>query len=135
MISPSDLNPEGSLESPEPHEPQPNIISISEFSRGKWNQAKHTIILKTQVVTVNSDTVNSVAKLALLSYCLLFGQIMAEPFRVSECYFHDFRFGALPKEIQVNFLMNVLFLIQRPVQLPIGFKYSHECCVLPSQSN
>lgn len=34
MNSPSDFNPERSLESPESHQPKPNTISISEFSCG-----------------------------------------------------------------------------------------------------
>lgn len=122
MIFPSALNPEGSLESPKPHQPQPNTISIClNFHVVSETRLQHTITLKTQVVMVNSDTVNSVAKLACLSYyCLLFGQIMYEPFSVNECYFHYCRFGGLPKEIQVNFLMNILLPLQRPDSYPLG---------------
>lgn len=45
---------------------------------------------------------------------------MSELFRVSEYYFHYFRFGALPKEIQVNFLTNILFPLQRMYSYPLG---------------
>lgn len=56
MISLSALNPEESLESPKPHQPQPNTISISQFPMVNETRLQHTIMLKTQVVTGNSDS-------------------------------------------------------------------------------
>lgn len=63
MIFPSALNPEDSVESPEPHQPQPNTISISVWiftwsTKPGYNTITlNTITLKTQVVMVDSDTV------------------------------------------------------------------------------
>lgn len=97
MIFPPALNPEGSVESPEPHQPQPNTISISVCIF--VGSMKHTIMLKTQVVTVWHSKLSGQVGSAFLR--LLFWQLMSEPFRASECNFHYCRFETLPKEIQV----------------------------------
>lgn len=106
MISPSALNPEESLESPNPtsHSPTP-FPSLSKFSHGQWNQATTHNHIKNSGCYHEflHSTANSVAKLALLSYGLLFGQIMSEPFKASECSFHYCRFGALPKKFRFIF--------------------------------